>query len=490
MNGIGASVASNTVYGQKKQLKIKHKELFEEQVTAYVDHATRKSEYTNILEIYSTPGNSLSYATPISYGDEKKPQNVGDVTMVTVQSSSEDDIVDQANVHCPSTPLCTSNPLLLFGPSQMTTTVTSSQTTICTEYNVTFSNTQQQPRKGMAESTMLPLEVPSAVEGLHFKNADSCRIAVFTPTLTYSLGNGPRSVKDAKKQLHRIDLQDSTPIEVLGDNFDIAVSPNMMTKSSQRKSWHWFLLISKLVQTMDNTLSNKAPKADILKMPSSEFLPNAEDCKSLQADEAFYVLSTLVKHVGIFKGFTGVLPRFLKHDHMKTTSQKTTFLDCDLLDENENLSDGIISILQTIHKEFVPHHNTSHPLVAEKVVFEGDVLTCERALSGQQAMQNGKSDFENLKGVYHRPGGLHRIMNFCLVYTYCKTTNPVQFLCSLLVSLIIQLLIFAFQLSGNNVAWVCVVEIVIQHHPVMHLFYKSTCSTFYAIVCPMFSAFY
>ena len=34
------------------------------------------------------------------------------------------------------------------------------------------------------------------------------------------------------------------PIEILGDNVDILVSPANMTLDRQRKSWHWFLLLA------------------------------------------------------------------------------------------------------------------------------------------------------------------------------------------------------------------------------------------------------
>lgn len=73
----------------------------------------------------------------------------------------------------------------------------------------------------------------------------------------------------------------------------------------------------------------------------------------------------------------------------------------------------MISILEHIHMNYIAH--TSDERVIQKKVFGGDVLTNERAYSAQLAMMNGRSEFDQLAGVIHRPEGLHRMMNLCLV---------------------------------------------------------------------------
>lgn len=76
----------------------------------------------------------------------------------------------------------------------------------------------------------------------------------------------------------------------------------------------------------------------------------------------------------------------------------------------------MISILQHIHENYIPHTDDKPTLCySEKKVFGGDVQTNERAYSAQLAMLNGQSDHFRLSGVVHRPEGLHRIMNFLLV---------------------------------------------------------------------------
>ncbi|XP_056006637.1 uncharacterized protein LOC125680237 [Ostrea edulis] len=78
----------------------------------------------------------------------------------------------------------------------------------------------------------------------------------------------------------------------------------------------------------------------------------------------------------------------------------------------------MISILDHIHENYVPHTAEEHSHVIRKKVFGGDVLTNERAYSAQLAMLNGATDFEQIAGVIHRPEGLHRMMNLCLVILY------------------------------------------------------------------------
>ena len=68
-----------------------------------------------------------------------------------------------------------------------------------------------------------------------------------------------------------------------------------------------------------------------------------------------------------------------------------------------------------LHEHFVPHTEDDHPEYLDRLTFGGDVLTNERAYSGQMAMINGNTSYERLGGLVHRPEGLHRLMNLCLV---------------------------------------------------------------------------
>lgn len=89
----------------------------------------------------------------------------------------------------------------------------------------------------------------------------------------------------------------------------------------------------------------------------------------------------------------------------------------------------MISILQHIHENYIPHTDDNPPSVIRKIVFGGDVLTNERAYSAQLAMLNGQSDYFRLSGVVYRPEGLHRMMNFILVLLMlsCQLMVPPKF---------------------------------------------------------------
>ena len=57
--------------------------------------------------------------------------------------------------------------------------------------------------------------------------------------------------------------------------------------------------------------------------------------------------------------------------------------------------------------------------MAERVVLGGDVLTCERALGAQLAMDNEVSTYQQLRGAIYRAEGFHRVMNFVKVTANC-----------------------------------------------------------------------
>lgn len=202
--------------------------------------------------------------------------------------------------------------------------------------------------------------------------------------------------------------------EVIGDNLDLTISPTAMTKQRQRKSIHWFLNIA-LCKRVLSDLPNDKPKADISKIPNSVFIPNVEDCASLEQDMVYHIIRILCDHIHCLKKFRSCIPDCIEHKYMNELSKESEFRVMDLLDKSENKSEDMISILQSVHKYCVAHSDEVPPTVIERVVFGGDVLTNERAYSAQLAMHNAESDFFGLAGVIHRPEGLHRMMNFLSV---------------------------------------------------------------------------
>ncbi|XP_056022462.1 uncharacterized protein LOC125673117 [Ostrea edulis] len=231
------------------------------------------------------------------------------------------------------------------------------------------------------------------------------------PGIIYSSGNQGKVVSFLKEKIRKTKENPSPPIEILGDNIDILVSPANMTLDRQRKSWHWFLLLATQKRITDKDLPTDESLADVETIDSCEFVPSEDEIEEYQKNTQFHVAKILTKYIEELRQFERLLPNNIQHPYIEKTSQKSVFINCDLIDESENSSDGMIRILQRVHSLAVPHINEN----IEKVVLGGDVLTNERALSAQQAMRNNETCDEKLLGVIHRPEGLHRQMNFLMV---------------------------------------------------------------------------
>jgi len=219
----------------------------------------------------------------------------------------------------------------------------------------------------------------------------------------------------ASTQSSNAENHKSVNIEILGDNLDLTITPAHMTINKQRKSLHWFLLMVKknrvtyadLKQT--NNQHNSIQK-HILDVDTSEWVPSTDQIHHLKQNMIFHVSKVLLKYV---KGLENIpYASHIHHPYMHLLKQKSEVLNCELVEESENSSTGMIKILQKVHELAVPHVEGN---LSDRVVFGGDVLTNERAFSAQAAMQNNKTGFDSLQGLIHRPEGLHRQFNFLSV---------------------------------------------------------------------------
>jgi len=201
-------------------------------------------------------------------------------------------------------------------------------------------------------------------------------------------------------------------IEVLGDNLDLTITPAHMTVDRQRKSLHWFLLMVKQNRVCyeDATDPSNDPQPNIMDIGTQTWVPDEDQRQHLKQNFIFHVSQVLTKYV---KELNSVAyPDHINHTFIHLTKQRSTVLNCDLINESENSSQGMIKILQKVHELIVPHVDKT---ASDKVVFGGDVLTNERAFSAQSAMQNHYNDIDSLTGIVHRPEGLHREFNFLTV---------------------------------------------------------------------------
>ena len=167
------------------------------------------------------------------------------------------------------------------------------------------------------------------------------------------------------------------------------------------------------------------PIRDIRNVPNEEFVPNTDNTNSLMESFIFHVMKSLVKFLPCFNNFKSCIPPYIWHPHIQETSKKSEYDILDLLDKSENKSDDMLTILQEIHK-FIPCLNIyDEKNVLERITFGGDVLTNERAYTGQVNMVNVNSESGRMQGVIHRPEGLHMCMNLCkyMVETFCSTSS-------------------------------------------------------------------
>jgi hypothetical protein len=73
-----------------------------------------------------------------------------------------------------------------------------------------------------------------------------------------------------------------------------------------------------------------------------------------------------------------------------------------MLFKNENITDDMIEILQTIHSKYVPtkdiidEEGEVKPEVIESLFFGGDQLTEERARNSKDARNDGDTSYESL----------------------------------------------------------------------------------------------
>lgn len=170
--------------------------------------------------------------------------------------------------------------------------------------------------------------------------------------------------------------------EIIGDNIDLIMKhPSHMTKEKKRPIIHWFLNLA-VQRRVISSLPNDKPLAEISSVRNHTFLPSSNDCKNLNASFRFHIVKVLVKHIKCLKPFKKSVPNFIDHRYVKELSQKSQFCVLDLLNKSENKMEEMISILQHIHENYIPHTDDNPPSVIRKIIF-GDVLTNERAYSAQ-----------------------------------------------------------------------------------------------------------
>ena len=199
---------------------------------------------------------------------------------------------------------------------------------------------------------------------------------------------------------------------IAADNLDLLINPHFISGSRQRQSLHWFIEveIDKRI-TADNLATSIEHDKQIL---CSSWLPTNNEIDTFQHNLNYHILKVLIKFTFISQ-YEHLIPQHILHPFIDKTSQKSDYKVIDLMDANENKSDGIIEIMKNLHETYVPRRDGEILATTE---LAGDVLTNERAFSAQINMMNGDNSFQRLAGFNHRPGGLHLLMNLTTVAVY------------------------------------------------------------------------
>lgn len=198
-----------------------------------------------------------------------------------------------------------------------------------------------------------------------------------------------------------------------GDNVDITINPTHLSIKNQRKSLHWFITMGIKKRVTDHTLSDSVQE-QITQIPYSNWLPSDDELNKYNRNLDHHIVQLLVK-LPFLSSMGKLIPKYIEHPCISLTQQKSEFQVIDLIDANENASEGMIKVMRELHNTFVPRDNAVPPNIIHSVDFAGDVLTTERAFAAECALRNGLSDFDRLCGLNYRPGGLHILMNLTVV---------------------------------------------------------------------------
>lgn len=221
-----------------------------------------------------------------------------------------------------------------------------------------------------------------------------------------------------KKVLTWLD-EDQNLLKLAGDNIDINQSVRDQRKGNPGKSHHWFLTMAFKNPVPSSHLPNDKPIcSDITNMPLTEFLLNHEEQQKLKEDFCILILRVLCHHLEFMKPFEKYVKRHIPHQFSASFQKKGECINLGLVFENENTTEGMVHILESLHK-YVKDFD-------ERVVFGGDQLTEERAAGVQRLRQNGATPQARLAGLLPTAESWHAKM--ALLFVSASVINYLIFL--------------------------------------------------------------
>lgn len=200
----------------------------------------------------------------------------------------------------------------------------------------------------------------------------------------------------------------NSSIKLAGDNIDRRIIARDQRKDNTNKEFHWFLVMAFKERINSNHLPNERSICNLKELPLSEFLLNQEECHQLTSDFSILLLRVVCKHMPFFHPYIKYVPKHILHEYTNEMSKKSEAVNLGLVFEDENTSEGMIKILEYLHK-YVRLDD------AEQTVFGGDLLTCERAFNVQRLRRTASTPLLRLDKILPTAESWHTKMALMMV---------------------------------------------------------------------------
>ncbi|KAK7100930.1 hypothetical protein V1264_023792 [Littorina saxatilis] len=207
-------------------------------------------------------------------------------------------------------------------------------------------------------------------------------------------------------------LRDGRRFRLVGDNVDFKVDVSHQrlstTKEDKPTTEHWFASAA-IVQEVDfNHLSDVKPREDLISLPTSSFIPQADDWAGLKEEFVTLIMQTLVEHLPAFQAFNKCWLDAAKASSVPNLGKKQAVVPLAVLPKSEQKYSEVVDVLD-YYESFLEevHAQANLPLESStKVQIGGDQLTRERFSGAKRLRCTAESPskrFDHLHPITFEP---------------------------------------------------------------------------------------
>lgn len=202
-----------------------------------------------------------------------------------------------------------------------------------------------------------------------------------------------------------VDGAPTTSFSVVWDNVQIQVHRKHqdMQNGNRFIMWAMTLAVQHRLPSLHLIQEGEAiHKAETI--PSVAFLPQEKDWMERKERCVVLVKRILVTYISCFKVLSKKVTWHIPHEHSKQMQQPTKVVNLGVVEANPSTVTGAIDIMEHLH-QYVPNvpGGQVHALPCN-----GDQLSVERMVSGQQAMSHSKTAAGRLEGLIPTPQEFHK----------------------------------------------------------------------------------